>query len=375
MKITGLETRVAGVAGRNWTFVTVLTDEGVTGLGEATCEWHEKAVVAAIENVSEWIVGEDATRIEHIWQRLYRQFHFRGGVVMTTVISAIDQALWDIAGKIANLPVYRLLGGACREYVQLYARPDEAEGTVAEQAVRVADGGYTTFKFGVGWERCDERELRRGIVDQVREVREAVGDRLELWVDHAGRTAPAASIRIMRECAEMGLDVIEEPVPPDSMESFRQVRAAGVEMEIATGERLFTRWHFEPLVTERLVDIIQPDVCHCCGISELRRIAALAEMHNVHVAPHCPRGPVALAASCHAAMAMSNFRVLEHCRRYPEFFDVQRDPWEIPPDGRVVVSERPGLGVDLNDSFFDDHPFSPLPCRDWRRPDGALFEG
>ena len=375
MKITRLETRVAGVPGRNWTFVWVHTDEGVTGVGEATCEWHEKAVIAAIENVSGRLVGEDPTRIEHIWQRLYRQFHFRGGVVMTTVISAVDQALWDIAGKIADLPVYRLLGGACREHVQLYARPDEDEGSVAEQALRAADGGYTAFKCGVGWDRCDGRELARRIARQVRGIREAVGDRLELWLDHAGRTAPAATIRIMRETAALGLDVIEEPVPPDSIESFRQVRAAGVEIEVATGERLFTRWQFEPLVTGRLVDIIQPDVCHCCGISELRRIAALAEMHNIDVAPHCPRGPVALAASCHAAMAMPNFRVLEHCRRYPEFFNVQRDPWDIPPNGRVVIPERPGLGVDLNDSFFDDHPFCPLPCRDWRRPDGALFEG
>ena len=375
MKIAAIETRVAGVQQRNWTFVTVRTDEGVSGLGEATCEWHEKAVLAAIENASEWLLGMDATRIEQIWQHLYRRYHFRGGVVMTTVISAIDQALWDIAGKMAGLPVYRLLGGACRDYVQLYARPDAAEGTVAEQAVRAADGGYTTFKFGVDWAGGGERELTHRLVKQVRAVREAVGDRLELWVDHAGRTAPGATLRIMRELEAAGLDVIEEPVPPDSIEAFRQVRAAALEMEIATGERLFTRWHFAPLVNEGLVDIIQPDVCHCSGISELRRIAALAEMNNIHVAPHCPRGPVALAASCHAALAMPNFRVLEHCRRYPEFFDIQRDAWEIPPNGRVVVPERPGLGVELEDSFFADHPFRALACRDCRREDGSLFEG
>ena len=360
---------------RNWIFVHVHTDAGLSGVGEATCEWHEKAVIAAVGSVSDWLIGEDASRIEHIWQRLYRQHHFRGGVVMAAVISAIDQALWDIAGKACGMPVYRLLGGACRDYVQLYARADEDEGTVPEQALRAADAGYTIFKIGMGSSRCSEGELRRRIVGKVGEIREAVGDRLELWLDHAGRSRPAATIRLMRELAAEGVQVIEEPVPPDSLVALREVRQARVDIEIATGERLLTRWQFEPLVTERLVDIIQPDVSLCCGISELRRIAALAEMHHVQVAPHCPRGPVALAASCHVALSIPNFRALEHCRRYPEFFDVQEDPWEIPPDGRVIVPDRPGLGVELNQRFFEDHPFSPIPCRDWRRPDGSLFEG
>ena len=375
MRISSMETRVAGVPGRNWTFVYVHTDEGITGIGEATCEWHEKAVIAAMDCVAELLIGEDPTRIEHVWQRLYRQFHFRGGAVMTTVISALDHALWDIAGKAYGVPVYRMLGGACRDYVQLYARPDEEEGTDAEQALRAAEGGYTIFKMGLGFCRCSEDDLHGRLLSRVRAVHKAVGDRVELWLDHAGRTRPAATIRLMRELAAEGVRVIEEPVPPDSLPAMREVRSARVPMEVATGERLFTRWQFEPLVTERLVDIIQPDVCHCCGISELRRIAALAEMHNVQVAPHCPRGPIGLAASCHVAMAIPNFRALEHCRRYPEFFDVQKDPWHIPPDGRVVVPERPGRGVELNESFFDSHPFRPLRCRDWRRPDGSVFEG
>ena len=375
MRISRVETRVAGVPGRNWTFVYVHTDTGLTGLGEATCEWHEKAVTSAVESVADWLVGLDATRIEHIWQRLYRQHHFRGGVVMATVISAIDQALWDIAGKAAGLPVYRLLGGACRDYVQLYARPDEAGLTVAEQALKAADAGYTVFKFGVSCCQCSERELRGRLVAQVREVRSAVGDRLELWLDHAGRTRPAATIRLMRELAGEGLDLIEEPVPPDSIEALRRVRAAGIDVEIATGERLFSRWQFEPLIAGHLVDAVQPDICHCYGISELRRIAALAEMQNIQVAPHCPRGPVGFAASCHSALAMPNFRALEHCRCYPEFFEIQHEPWPIPADGRVVLPDRPGLGVELDEAFFRSHPFQPLPCRDWRRPDGALLEG
>jgi len=375
MRISAIETKVAGVPNRNWTFVYVHTDEGITGLGEATCEWHERAVISAIGSVSDWLIGEDPSRIEHIWQRLYRQHHFRGGVVMTTVASALDQALWDIAGKACGMPLYRLFGGACRDYVQLYARADENRGTIAEQALRAAEAGYTIFKTGPGFRRCTEGELQRVLVAQVREIRKCVGDRLELWLDYAGRTGPAATISLMRRLAAEGLDVIEEPLPPDSLQAWREVRSARIDMEIATGERLFTRWQFRPLVTERLVDIIQPDVCHCCGISELRRIAALAELDHVQVAPHCPRGPVGLAASCHAALAIPNFRALEHCRRYPEFFEIQRDPWAIPSDGRVIVPERPGLGIELNERFFDTHPFRPMPCRDWRRPDGSLLEG
>ena len=376
MKIQRIETRIAGVPGRNWVFVLVHTHEGPTGIGEATCEWHETAVLAAVAATAERLVGEDATRIEHIWQRLYRQHHFRGGVVMSTVLSAVDQALWDIAGKISGLPVYRLLGGAVRDYVQLYARPDADGVPPVEQARQAAAAGIPVFKFGIAARRASERELERALTELVRDMRQATGTNMELWLDHAGRSGPAAAIRLMHSLRAAGLDVLEEPVPPDSPNALRAIRSAVPPgLELATGERFATRWQFAPLILDGLVDVVQPDVCHCGGISELRRIAALAELRNIPIAPHCPRGPVGLAASCHVALATPNFRVLEHCRRYPQFFDVQTDPWPIPANGRVTVPERPGLGVALDEAFFEAHPFAALPCRDWRRSDGAVFEG
>lgn len=374
MKITSISTRLMGTPGRNWIFVFVETDTGITGVGEATTEYQELAVVAAIEHhFAPLLIGRDPTEIERLWQILYRLFWWRQGVVMTSAVSGIEQALWDIAGKAYGQPVYRLLGGPCRDRVRLYARGDLGLPSQADEAQAALAEGFTAFKWGYGptGKPFDEEENLRAAHDIARAIVQATGDRLELMVDCAGLFSFNGAMRLIRGLSGYRMLFVEEPVCVDNLNELERLHQAGLGINLAIGERLSTRWAFREIMERRAVDVVQPDICHAGGIGELRKIATMAEVYGVKVAPHNPYGPVALAAAVHFAACTSNFLILEFCRRSPLFFQVQKQGIAI-EDGHAKLPTAPGLGVELDAELIARYPYQPLEIREYYGADGAV---
>lgn len=374
MKITRIRTRVMGTPGRNWIFLFIETDAGITGLGEATTEYQEHAVVAAIEqHFAPLLLGKDPTQIERLWQMMYRLFWWRQGVVMTSAISGIEQALWDLAGKAYGQPVYRLLGGPCRDRVRLYARGDLGLPSQADEARAAVAEGFTAFKWGYSptVKPFDEEDYIRAAHETACAIAEATGDRLELMVDCAGLFSLNGAMRLIRGLRDYRMLFVEEPVCVDNLNEMARLHQAGLGIDLALGERLCTRWAFREILERRLVDLIQPDICHAGGIGELRKIATMAEVYGVKVAPHNPYGPVALAAAVHFAAATSNFLILEYCRFSPLFSQVQKQGIAI-AKGYAELPTAPGLGVELDEELIALHPYRALPLREYKTLDGAV---
>ena len=344
-------------AGRNWLFVKVETDEGIHGWGEGSLVNQTLTIAQAVHHLAEDITGHDPGDIERHWQVMFLHNRYRGGVVLNSALSAIDQALWDIKGKLLGAPVYQLLGGAVRQGIRVYA----GAGNV-EMARERVDQGFTGIKTGAWYTDLDidERKVPALFRKHIVELREAVGPEVDIMVDNHGRSRPALAIKQIRAVEDLGLLFFEEPVPPDNLECLAMVRQAGLDIELATGERLFNRWGYRDLIIRQLVDIIQPDICHCGGISEMRRIAALAELYGIQVAPHNPKGPVATAASVHIAAAIPNFLTLEHVHPCPLFDQVQIEPMKM-RDGAYELPTAPGLGVDLDEEVIAANPYKDRP--------------
>jgi galactonate dehydratase len=369
---------VAGAGGhapsRNWVFVKVETDEGLVGLGEATTEWHERAVAAMIEeHFAPLLIGQDPTRVHFLWQQMQRLFWWRGGVVASSAASGIEQALWDITGKAYGQPVYKLLGGAVRDAVRLYARADLNLPSFGDEAAAAVAEGFDAFKFGYGW-RTDPFDQRRQVETALAvaaEVRQATGSQCDLMCDYAGIFSPQAAHRLIGELRQMHMLFVEEPVNADNPRGLIELRRAFPDVRIAAGERLATRWAFREWLEQGAVDVIQADISHCGGIGELLRIAAYAELHGILTAPHNPYGPVALAAAAHACAAMPNFLILEHCRHRPWFDEVQAFGPKI-ERGRVQLSDRPGLGIELDWEYVQKHPYQRLATPTFADQDGAM---
>jgi len=353
MKITNVKTFLMGVARQSWLFVKIETDEGIHGWGEGSLEGQEQAVAAAINDLSARIIGQDPTMIERHWQVMYRHGFWRGGVVLNSALSAIDQALWDIAGKIHETPVYKLLGGPVRDRVRAYTHVFSLE-----QAETIVAAGYTGLKTGGMFSRgaMDPGEVAQNLADRIRDLRRAVGSNVDIMIDNHGRAWPSLAIRQIRAVQEYNIYFFEEPVPPDNLEALAEVRRNVSGTDLATGERLFSRWEYRQLIEKQLVDVIQPDVCHCGGISELRRIASAAETYYIRVAPHNPNGPVATAASIQLAAAMPNFDILEYAIPAPEYLKVVKRPLEQ-KEGYFTLSDEPGLGIDLDEAAMKDYPY------------------
>ncbi len=366
---------------RNWIFVEIRTDEGLTGIGEATTEYCELAVQAQIETeLRPRLLGMNPLEIGRIWTLGFRHFWWRMGVVHTSAMSGIDQALWDLKGKATGLPVYELLGGRVRDRVRLYARIRdvfaEGEATLEEDILQaVEEEGFDAFKSGFGplTQPFDEIEQVRRAVDDYRRMRDAAGPDVALMCDAAGVYSPTAAARLIQGLREVDIYFVEEPTNQDTINPTLQLKRAYPDVKIAVGERLFTRWAFREWFENQAIDVCQADICHAGGISELMKIAHYAEVYGIQIAPHNPYGPVALAAAAHAAAAMPNFVLLEHCRLRPWFEDVQKVAVPI-VRGYVDLDElgkRPGLGVELDMEMIKNRPHRPLGTNPFVLKDGS----
>jgi len=374
MKITAIETYVCHARMRNWIFVKVLTDQpGLWGWGEATLEWHTRSVVGAIEDLSQLLIGEDPRRIEHLWQMMYRQHFWHGnGIVRGTAISGIDIALWDIAGKIHGVPTHELWGGRVRDYIRLYChlgggkmedfyqtRPDDASrfGELAKQAV---EDGFTAFKSMAVPETMPLEGLKPIHYAEacVGAMREAVGNDIDIMVDCHARPSPRMGMQFAKALEPYGLYFFEEPCWPESIEDIALIQRA-VSTPIASGERLVTIHAFRELFEKRAVSVIQPDITHCGGLSEVRRIAAMAEAYRIAIAPHNPQGPVSTAASIEFGFATPGYIICESVHNdVPWRSEVVSEGFTVEKAGRIVrPNARPGLGIEINEEEVKKHPF------------------
>jgi galactonate dehydratase len=352
LRVTEVVPHVLFAGRTNLIVVEVRTDAGIFGVGEASLEGKTEAVVGAINDVSEYLVGQDPTRIEHHWQTIYRHSFWRGGMVVGSAISGIEQALWDILGKALGVPVYELLGGRVRDRVRLYAngpRGDTAE-EVAESCVRIVEAGWGALKLvpfeavpGVAGQR-ELREARR----RMQLIRDAVGWDVDILIDCHGRLSPTAAVQMAEALEEFDIFFFEEPVLPEDVRALAEV-AATISIPVATGERLFTKWGFRDVLALGAADVLQPDIAHCGGIWEARKIAAAAEVSFVGIAPHNPYSWLLTMASVQLDFATPNFLIQEFLIDHPP--EVERlfaQPFSWLPGGWVEPPTTPGLGVELD---------------------------
>ncbi len=389
MKITGIETLVCNARMRNWIFVKVITDEpGLYGWGEATLEWHTRGVIGAIEDLSVLLIGEDPTRIEHLWQMMYRQHFWHGsGIVRATAIAGIDIALWDILGKVTNLPCSKLWGGPVRDYVRTYShlgggRLEDFYQTDRDDAERFADlarqtveQGFTAFKSMAVPETMPIEGLQpiRYAEQNVCAMREAVGDEIDIMVDCHARPSPAMGLKFGKALEPYGLYFFEEPCWPESIEGLATINSA-LTTPVATGERITHLAAFKELFEKRGCEICQLDLTHCGGFTEARRIASLAEAHRIALAPHNPQGPVSTAASLEFGFSQPSYIICETVHQdVPWRQDVVAEGFAVEEQGRIVrPNEKPGLGIEIDEEAVKKHPFQQeIPQRSFYR-DGSV---
>ena len=334
--------------------VKITTDDGIVGWGETTLEGKPKSTIAAVEELSDYLIGQNPLRIEHHWQHIYRSAFYRGGNILMSALSGIDQALWDIAGKHYGVPTYKLLGDAVRDRIRVYAHwgidsmSDDGKARARERLDMLREmGGYTAFKSGPGgmWRGHEPPAIIDAFVERAYLMREWVGPNVELAFDFHGKMTPALAIEICRELRGMRPMFVEEPVPQENIDALKLV-SDGVTFPIATGERLLTRWGFREIFEKQAVAYIQPDVSHAGGITELKKIANMAEVYYMHVAPHCAIGPVAFSASLHVDAVVPNFLIQEQTDRAVDTGLFTED-WLV-EDGHITLPTKPGLGFEIN---------------------------
>ena len=362
----GLET--ASDASHPYVFVQVDTDAGITGWGEITTypgSVANRLIAGVVRDASELVVGEDASRIEAIWNKLFRQFTYTGtrGAI-SAMISGIDIALWDIRGKALGQPIYKLLGGEVRDRIALYThppRPDTPEKAAAD-ALEIVESGHRALKLDPFWEEMADKstsyldgqirpETAAKAVEIIAAIREAVGPEIEVLIDAHGNFNVPTAVYLAQSLAPYGIHWFEEPVPPESYHALKQVRDQ-VPVRICVGERLHTRFEFLPVFEGNLADFVMPDVTWTGGISELKKISTMAEAYYVPVSPHDASGPINVLAGAHVMMTVPNFYKLETTRydlsRYDPMID---EPLDV-RRGDLYLSDRPGLGVDLKREYL-----------------------
>jgi galactonate dehydratase len=332
--------------------VRITTDTGIEGWGETTLEGKPKSTMAAVEELADYLIGKAPLRIEHHWQHIYRSAFFRGGNVLMSALSGIDQALWDIAGKHHGVPAYQLLGGAVRDRIRVYAHwgigstTDEGLARARERLNMLRKKGYTAFKSGPGgkWRGHEPPAVIEEFVRRAFLMREWVGPEAELAFDFHGKMTPALAIEICHELRGMRPMFVEEPVPQENADALKLV-SDHVPFPIATGERLLSRWEFREVIEKQAAAYLQPDASHAGGITELKKIANMAEVYYIHVAPHCAIGPVALSACLQVDAVVPNFLIQEQVDA--GLGDgLLREAWEV-RDGHIELPTRPGLGFEI----------------------------
>ena len=344
MRITKLETFFVKP---RWVFLKMHTDSGLTGWGEPTLEGWAHAVAAAVQHMGRYLLGRDPRRIEDHWQTLYRGAFYRGGAVLTSALSGIEQAMWDITGQALGAGVHELLGGRVRERIGMYRHVGgESCDDCAAAAAAAVEQGFTAVKtcpFGAA-RFVESAEFVERVVERVAAIREAVGKRVDVMLDFHGRTKAALAVRLCKALEPLEPLFVEEPCPPGNADALAAV-AAGTSIPIAAGERLFTRWGFRDVLEKRAAAILQPDLSHAGGILEVRKIAAMAEAFDVAVAPHCPLGPVSLAACLQLDACTPNFLCQEQVCLGEGYL---KRPFAL-VDGCVDVPTAPGLGIELDE--------------------------
>ncbi len=341
-----------------WLFLKITTDTGLSGWGEPVIEGRADTVAAAVTELEEYLIGKEAGRIEDLWNVLYRAGFYRGGPVLMSAISGIEQALWDIKGKALGVPVYELLGGVCHDKMKVYCwiggdQPDE----VLQAAKEKYEQGYRAVKMNgvpkVGWIQ-NNRQIDEAVA-RVASIREAFGYDMDIAVDFHGRVHKPLAFTLMKELEPYRLLFVEEPVLCENEEIFPMLRQQ-FSTPIATGERNYTRWGFKQMLARGGVDYIQPDPCHCGGILETKKIAAMAEAYDVALAPHCPLGPIALAVALQIDFCTYNAVIQEqslgiHYNQGSDLLDYLKDPSVfIYHQGYVNLLTKPGLGIEIDEA-------------------------
>ena len=367
-----------------WGFVEILTDEGLSGWGEAVLEGHCDAVLACVQEMKSYLLGQDPGRIEDIWNTLYRAGFYRGGGVMMSAIAGIDQCLWDIKGKRFGVPTYELMGGACRDNMRVYSwiggdRPAD----VGAEALEKKNAGFTAIKMNATEELqiVDSYDKIDAVLERVAAIRESCGKYFGIAIDFHGRVHKPMAKVLAKKLEEFDPMFLEEPVLCENMEEFPEI-AACCNIPIATGERLFSRYDFKRLLRTGGVDIIQPDLSHAGGVTEVKKIASMAEAYDVALAPHCPLGPIALAACLTVDATSYNACIQEqsigiHYNVGKSVLDYVRNGEDFRfVDGRVQLPVKPGLGVEVNRELVLEENKTPHQWKNpvWRHEDGSIAE-
>jgi galactonate dehydratase len=351
-----------------YSFLKVYTDEGITGIGEACLEGRARVVEMAIKDFEYLLIGQDPRNIEHLWNLMYRGTFYRAGAILCSAISAIDQALWDILGKSLNVPVYKLLGGAVRDKIRVYKHVNTDETIdsddtqrIVELATKAVQEGYTMIKTALpGPARIIES---KGFIDrQVKRMaalRDAIGPDVDFGIDFHGRVGPALAIQLIKEFEPFKPMFIEEPCLPENVDTMVTI-ARSTTIPIATGERLYTRWGFKDVLEKQAAAIIQPDLAHCGGITEAKKIAAMGEVYYTGFAPHNPLGPVNLAASIQLSATVQSFIAQEQITLGEGLI---KQPFQL-KNGYVDLPTGPGLGIELDEEKIASLLYS----GDWKLP-------
>ena len=381
MKITEVNTYYVRP---RWGFVEIVTDEGFAGWGEAVLEGHCDAVLACVNEYKPYLIGQDPMRIEDIQATIYRAGFYRGGGVLMSALSGIDQCLWDIKGKFFGAPVWQLMGGACRDRMKVYSwiggdRPSDV-GSAARERM---DAGFSAIKMNATDElqMIDTYDKIDAVLERVAAIREACGKYFGIAIDFHGRVHKPMAKILAKKLEEFDPMFIEEPVLCENMDEFMEIRRVA-NIPIATGERLFTKYDFKRLLQTGGVDIIQPDLSHAGGITEVKKIASMAEAYDVALAPHCPLGPIALAACLNVDATCYNAVIQEqsigiHYNVGKEVLDyaLNKEDFRF-TDGYVDLPKKPGIGVEVNKELVIEENKNPHQWKNpvWRHKDGSVAE-
>ena len=368
MKITDIKTYIMDAFRTNWTFIKVETDEGLYGFGEASLGTQEMALAGCVEDLKRLIIGRNALEIEKMRFEVYRDIYWKGGPVLMSAISGIEMAMWDIMGKYYNAPVYTFLGGKTKDKVKMYAngwfvgaRTADEFAAKAKETVALGVKALKWDPFGKAHLTITNEELENA-VNIIGAVREAVGSKIDLLIECHGRFNPYTAIEISRQLEQFKPMLMEEPCPPDNIDAIAAVRRKS-HIPISAGERVYSIFGFYDLFEKKAVDIVQPDIFHAGGILESKKIAAMAEAQHIPVSFHNPSGPVSNAAILQLAATVPNFLIHEMMITDGSFREKISDEHVVFDDGYILIHDKPGLGIEINEDEVKKRPYKPRNLR------------